>query len=60
MPSVYTKAQTIEWLSFIGFDVTDEVKEEVETDTFPADLHNLNIISRLYMVAVPFENTTLQ
>ncbi|KAF9267657.1 cysteine proteinase [Marasmius fiardii PR-910] len=60
MPSAYTKAQTLEWLSFIGYDVTDEVKEEVETDTFPANLEILRIISRLYMVAVPFENTTLQ
>ncbi|KAK1232758.1 hypothetical protein PQX77_004083 [Marasmius sp. AFHP31] len=52
MPSPYSKTQVLEWLSYIGYDVTPGVESFVEHDTFPANLENLTIIQRLHLLAV--------
>ncbi|KAK7029520.1 hypothetical protein VNI00_014553 [Paramarasmius palmivorus] len=42
--------QVIQWLKRIGFPGT------IEVDEFPATLENLELLSRLHLVAFPFEN----
>ncbi|KAL0566128.1 hypothetical protein V5O48_015889 [Marasmius crinis-equi] len=59
MPSTYSKSQVLEWLSYIGYDVTPAVEKSLENETFPANLDNLTIIQRLHLIAVPFENTSM-
>ncbi|KAJ8082770.1 hypothetical protein PM082_008626 [Marasmius tenuissimus] len=59
MPSPYSKTQVLDWLSYIGYDVTPAVESFVENDTFPANLENLTVIQRLHLLAITFENTSM-
>ncbi|THU95486.1 cysteine proteinase [Dendrothele bispora CBS 962.96] len=66
MPSPFSKTQVIQWLEAIQFyDAKSNLKDErgrdkdSERELPPATLENLTILTRLHLVAFPFEATPI-
>ncbi|KAL0568122.1 hypothetical protein V5O48_013873 [Marasmius crinis-equi] len=60
-PSVYTPTQVVQWLKAIGYPETvgsspDELATQLDEKKFPTTLETLTLVSRLHLMAFPFEN----
>ncbi|KAK7448824.1 hypothetical protein VKT23_013553 [Stygiomarasmius scandens] len=60
MPSPYSKQQIKQWLDVIKFDTKPEDGIDENAETLPAPtLDNLVILTRLHLIAFPFETTPI-
>ncbi|TFK32376.1 arylamine N-acetyltransferase 1 [Crucibulum laeve] len=58
VPSYYSPAQVLQWLSAINF-VPQVTEEDITTRSFPAPLETLEQLIRLHLLTFPFENTAM-
>ncbi|KAF5372380.1 hypothetical protein D9615_009311 [Tricholomella constricta] len=58
LPSAYSAGQIIQWLSRIGFPRSYS-DAEISGGAFPHTLDHLEVLTRLHLIAFPFENTEM-
>jgi hypothetical protein len=56
--SYYSTSQVVQWLSCIGYETTF-TEQDIISELFPVNLHNLSVLMRLHLVTFPFENTAM-
>lgn len=55
VPSAYTSAEVIQWLNVINFGGS-ETEQQISSGKFETSLENLERLTRLHLLAFPFEN----